>query len=263
MITLRFKGEIPPAPCYSLLANSYGNYPPLGGVILYAKTSPSGLYPCVFGSPQEAGVAEPFSNIYTIFENITIRQALNPALIALRLQWCTNASVLRCSIDVDALNPFGITSAPSNSNGLGVVLPNTDNSGRANMEDSFVTGYYRAVDTFEHSYLKNFFVQSCGTAIGMNSTGHSMRADRLMLQWCNHYLQFMQNGSTYYNTFPEIGTLNIEGGESGYWWTTVDHINDSGNHINGILNFLHLTRDTSLVKTGGSNLQIVKQAIGV
>jgi hypothetical protein len=251
---LRFKGEIPPAPDYTLLANGYGNNPPMGGTILYTDKVGSGAFPSMF----DAGNS--FSNIYTIFENLTFRQTLNPKLIALRLYGCTNAEIRHCNFDVNVNNPYGITSAPTDiSGGPAVCMPANENSGFCLIENCFITGYYRGLDIFEHSTMNNIFMQSCDTAIGVNSMGHSAYANRLMLQWCKHYLTFLPyNG--FNNAYFLCNILNIEGGHvsDGRWDQTVDHINDPNNHIKGAINLFHYSQDASIIKNGGTNLEILK-----
>ena len=81
-----------------------------------------------------------------------------------------------------------------------------------------------------------------------------------MLQWCKHYLQYLpQTGLT--QASIHIHDLGIEDAANSDWAVMVDHINDSGNAIKGVIDFVHATQSGvgplgSLTKVGGSNLNI-------
>ena len=170
MMTIKFLGELEPPACYTEMPT--GCYPPTTGSVIYAKTPASGSYPAVFGN------GTTWSNIYVIFENLTIRQQNNPELIGINLQYVGSATVKYVNVDVDCLNPYSIES-PTSTNPIGIVMPKTNNNGRANIEHAFITGYYRALDINEHSKVDDIFVQSCNTALGINACGHLISVGKI------------------------------------------------------------------------------------
>lgn len=242
-VNIEFLGEFPPVTGYTYL-NYYGGCTiPTKSSIIYCKATSTDGYTNMIGT------GEDWTALSTTWRWLILRQPDNPTLTTLNQANVLWTKIIECSFDVDAKNQAGI-SEPTTNTSKGIVMPHQDNGAVAVVEDSFVTGYYTGVVANEHSTLRSPFIQSCKVAIELTGSGHSIHAERPLIQWCNNIFSVSASPSAriYASNvaFEEVYT-GWNDSSSGY------HIDDSNNRLYGNVNFaMYMIDNDEYIRLNGA-----------
>lgn len=124
----------------------------------------------------------PITNVFGVFNNLTIRTPNNPQCGGLNGVTLAGMSVRGCSIDVNA--PGNAITVPTGTR-YGLRLPANGNAAFVHVTDTQITGYPVGLSHGEHAQLNNVAVQMTGVGIRpQNLYTHGAQYERVLLQEC-------------------------------------------------------------------------------
>ena len=192
-----------------------GSYPPpQNGVIVYQTNNNNSTFQSVISA--DGNASSDFSQIIPILKNITVRTQPGQSWEA--YDFYSSANFYGYHLIADKDEPTTNPTEPVQSGNItdvGIVLPNNSNYAGVGLYSPYVFGYYTGIQIGTHSYVEDFFIQSCYQGIGKTPGGYHAMYLNGLVQWCPYVIY--GNGGTN----PIYGILDIEdavGGSYGASW---------------------------------------------
>ena len=256
-VEIVFKGCIRPHQPYGYYIDFIGNPTQNVSIITSTKTG-TGTVPALIGTPHNTtGTQMTFVTVF--FEDLIIRQNNTNGLIGLQLGGAMGAAIRKCNVDVTVTTP-GQTPNPTNTNMVGVVLPQFNNSGLSILEDCFIVGQYNGVWACEMATIKRCTFQSNYGGIIFWGGDHSVALEHVIILENCYPLYAAGDSNNGGKVFVIGDNVNIEDAKSGsYWQENIAHIYDPTNLIHGKMNIHRVisgsgSTTAALTINGGSNI---------
>lgn len=148
------------------------------GAILLSNATTGYVFDGIAGSASMS----PITNVFGVFNNMTIRTPANPQCGGLNALTLAGISMSGCSIDVNS--PGNSIPVPTGTS-YGLRLPANGNAAFVHATDCQIAGYPVGLSHAEHAQLHNVAVQMCAVGVRpQNYYTHGASYDRLLLQEC-------------------------------------------------------------------------------
>src|SRR5574337_924687 len=181
-------------------SNSNTTSDPTGGSYLYGMSAPSGG--SFLGVIPNAGPA--FSFVDLKLKDIALILPQKNSVEAIHAGYAYNFHGENINIDVNKPTNASTAATPTNTNSIGIRLPQNLNAGQVLLMNSFVRGYYYGAQVYEHANLIHDSFQSDLVGIKENSTStfHAVFLYGMLIQDSQYGIQF--------NTEPTYGNVDFE-----------------------------------------------------
>lgn len=186
------------------------------------------------GSGTAAFVSGPHAtrnNLHLEFRNIIVQLPANPSLIGLNFGWQQDVIVENVMIHCGAVK-FADVTQPTNSNAIGLVLPQNNYSANVKCSNVMIWGMYEGLRLGELLTMGDR-IGLCSCAIGMrvDFSYHPNIIHSMSLLECPIGIQSISSSTT----SLVIHSLDIENANGQYqsWQDAVYHVDDSSNRITG------------------------------
>ncbi len=193
-----------------------------------------------------------YTNLTLVFltlKNLTFRASNNPDIDmvnAYRLGGFTGEN-LQFDVGVS-----GVPTQPKYPNGVAVTMPSAGSWTTAILRDTQITGYYTAVQAFDHNYLDNVGAFLCLRAVQMNTAGAAAYREvvvtKLLIQDCTYGIVAgnSQNILIYDLSDEAVFYLSPPSG----WSSPVALFYDPSNLLSGSVNYSIIGGQSRLIATG-------------
>ena len=254
-ITIRILGD-QQAPMMQWGPQSSDNEPAhQSGTILLSNASAatSNVFDVVPGAnPDSSG--DPYSNIEVVFENVTVRRPVGGSAGVLSARYAAALRVDGCSFDVNA--SAGSVTQPA-AGTIGIYAPQIDNAAHVSIKNTQTIGHDTGLYGAEHCTLDNFAAQLNNVGLRVGKGYHLQNWNRVLL--CLNVRHISVDQAT-----PNpvvVGSIDLEDGPAGKWYTTTYDIDDAGNYLRGQLLYDKVVSSVgqvhSLLLNGASKISLV------
>lgn len=210
--------------------------------------------PSVVGGPTVSVGSGVYTNLKLVVNGITVMAPSNPSLIGFSLRYLAQATIVSAAALANA-GPAGVpslTTLPSDSNGIGLQMPQNGNNDAAVVVDYACEGFYYGMSFGEHFTALRVALIYCqvGIFIGVASALSSFHGASIVNLNVEASGIAVQCGGTVGGTFPLwVGLMSVE-------TMTIRDFDDSNNSLTGWVQWSNTGNNVPTVN-GAANLKII------
>lgn len=209
--------------------------------------------PSVVGGPTVSQGAGVYSNMKIVVDGITVLAPYNPSMVGFAFRYLAQATILSASAMANA-GPAGspaLSTQPTNSQGLGLQMPQNGNNDCAVVIDYSCEGFYYGLSFGEHFTALRVAIVYANVAVFIGNIGGTSYhgASILNLNVEASAIEVQATGSG--GAFPLfVGAQSVE-------TTSVRSFDDPNNVLTGVINWSNSAGNSAPVVSGAANLKII------
>jgi hypothetical protein len=219
--------------------------PQAAGTVI--KTTLTGLTPdgtygdvSIIGGPGQnyngGGVFNDFfSNMLVVIDGLDVQAPFNPSMVGMDFRQLASAQIISASCIANAavVGSPSLTTAPTDSNGLGLAMPKATNNDISQIESYTCEGFYYGLSVSEHFNAQRIGFLYVNTGLYIRAGGAPLHGASILYMGCEAFRHAVvcdssSSGSPQFPIF--IGQLDCEAMVSGG-----DHISDNTGSFGGAL----------------------------